>query len=120
MGTREESLMHYGVLGMRWGRRRKTLNKVSKSSTGKRVVQTSKHLQRGQSSIHAWLKEAGKMTLSQYTHPIITTRANNQSIGSGDLKSKFRRRLLYQNTSDIHDVNQRIERVLKDERRGGR
>jgi hypothetical protein len=95
-----EDLYHYGVLGMHWGKRGAKSNK------------SGGNIQRAKSHAEAWLKEAGKMTLSQYTHPIITTKANKASIGSGDLKSKLRRRLLYQNTADIKDVNQRIAALL--------
>jgi len=62
----------------------------------------------------SWLKEAGKLFVSNNRHPMIARMANEESIRTGDLKTQLRRRLIVQNTKELKDVNQRIEAMLKD------
>lgn len=60
-----------------------------------------------------WMSEAGKLTLNSILHPIVSDKANRESIASSKtISEKLRRSMLYQNTSDIKDVNRRIEQAL--------
>lgn len=162
-----DELIHFGVLGMHWGRRKG----VSKYPTGgggpKKIMVTKgrqlamdkkllgvldkeKHLsvgltkkrqakydardraylekkinnqevkakaKAGKPVADSWLKEAGKLTWSSVRHPIIADRANRESIATGDLSSKLRRSLLFQNTKEAKDVNRRIDAALKAKRK---
>lgn len=78
-------LKHYGRIGMKWG---------------KRTARAG-----------GWLKEAGKLSKSSVTNPFLSDRANKESIATGNLKTKLRRSLLYQNTKELKDVNARIEQM---------
>ena len=62
----------------------------------------------------AWLAEAGKLTINQYTHPIITERADRASKNADTLGNMIRRDTLYQNTNDLRDVNRRIYKEIMD------
>jgi len=64
----------------------------------------------------AWLSEAGKVAINGYIHPIITNRANTQSKQAGSFGNEVRRTLLYQNTNDLRDVNQRIYKAIADKK----
>jgi hypothetical protein len=66
---------------------------------------------------HSWLKEAGKMQVSSLRHPIITSKANRASKKEGTLGSKLRRGLVYQNTTDLRDVNRRIDELLNNKKK---
>ena len=83
-GTMEvnDVLAHYGVPGMKWGHRK--------------------------AAGDSWLREAGKMTVSTYKHPILTKKANRESIRTEGTKTKLRRKFGYQNTKELKDVNDRI------------
>lgn len=102
-----ETLYHYGVLGMHWGKR---------GGTGAHVSDSAKHLQSGKNKVTDWLKEAGKLKLSDLRHPIITKKANLSSIKADTWPNKFRRTLVYQNTKDLKDVNQRVETLLAEKK----
>ena len=82
----DDVLAHYGVKGMKWGHRK--------------------------SQGDSWLKEAGKMTVSTYRHPILTKKANRESIRTENTKTRVRRKLGYQNAKELKDVNDRIDAKL--------
>ena len=85
----QTDLKHYGVLGMKWGKRT--------------------------AAVKNWGKEAGKLTVNSYKHPILSDRANKESIKADpSIKSRLRRTMVYQNTKDIKDVNQRLDKMLAD------
>ena len=87
--SEEKYLEHHGVPGMKWGHHK----------TG----------------LQNWGKEAGKLTKNQLIHPILTGKANQQSINSEkSAKTRARRQTLYQNTKDLKDVNSRMEKMLAD------
>ena len=78
----DDVLAHYGVPGMKWGHRK--------------------------AAGDSWLREAGKITVSTYKHPILTKKANRESIRTEGTKTKLRRKFGYQNTKELKDVNDRI------------
>jgi len=88
----DQSLAHFGVLGMKWGVHR-TATQLGKSAGN-------------------WGKEAGKMIKSNYTHPIITSRANRESKKADTMGNRVRRTLVYQNTKDLKDINKRIDTMV--------
>ena len=100
-----ESLYHYGIPGMHWGKRGGQANK------------SGGNIQAAKSHVASWLKEAGKMTLNSYTHPILTNKANRASIASDGLKDRLRRTMVYQNTKDIKDINQRVAALLAEKKK---
>ena len=113
----DNELNHFGVLGMHWGHR-KALRAIASSKSGKTIVKGAEIAQMGKDHVHSRLKETGKLLLSSIRHPIITQVANAQSLATGSVGTMLRRQI-YQKTSEIHDVNQRIEQKLRDEKRKG-
>ena len=91
MNTAQEELMHYGVLGMKWGKR----------SVGK-GVSTAVRANTNR------VKEASKMMLNLYAHPTMTTKAVNASKKNDSALTKIRRSQ-YQTTAEIKDINRRVE-----------
>lgn len=87
----QTDLKHYGVLGMKWGKR--------KAAAG------------------AYVRESGKMIKESLKHPILSNKANKESIAADPLKTRLRRSSLYQTTKEIHDVNQRLNKMLADKAR---
>jgi len=61
-----------------------------------------------------WLAEAGKVTMNQIKHPIITDQADRASKNADTLSNRVRRVTLWQNTNDLRDINQRIYKELMD------
>lgn len=83
------SLKHYGVLGMHWG--------VRKAEDYGRAV--------------------GKTAVNSYVHPILTRRANNQSIASEKtIGARARRRMLYSKTSELQDLNSRTANLVEEKK----
>ena len=86
-----DELMHYGVLGMKWG----------KHSAGK-AISTAARTNANR------VKESSKMILNSYAHPIMTTKAVKASQKNDSALTKIRRSQ-YQTTAEIKDINRRVE-----------
>ena len=89
--TAQDELMHYGVLGMKWG----------KSSVGKGVSTAAR-------TNANRVKESSKMILNSYAHPIMTTKAVKASQKNDSTLTKIRRSQ-YQTTAEIKDINRLVE-----------
>lgn len=86
MNQVQHELMHYGVLGMHWGKRK--------------------------AQAQGWVKEAHKSGVNGLKHPILNAKANRASIKSSSTKDKLRRTFLYSNTKDLKDVNARATALI--------
>ena len=124
---REQYLMHYGVLGMRWGiRRKRTGSKVSRSSE-KKVKETSvvEKNQNGQTKrrmsnkeLQARVKrlrlEAEYARLVRETTPVTVSRID-KAIQAANTISKMSKTAvdLYENLNRAYDVAQKAGLVKK-------
>ena len=124
---REQYLMHYGVLGMKWGiRRRRTGSGVSRSS-GKKVKEVSvvKKNQNGQTKrrmsnneLQARVKrlrlEAEYARLVRETTPVTVSRID-KAIQAANTISKMSKTAvdLYENLNRAYDVAQKAGLVKK-------
>ena len=124
---RDQYLMHYGVLGMKWGvRRRRTGSKVSRSS-GKKVKETSvvKKNQNGQTKrrmsnneLQARVKrlrlEAEYARLVRETTPVTVTRID-KAIQAANTISKMSKSAvdLYNNLNAAYEVASKAGLVKK-------
>lgn len=86
MNQVQHELMHYGVLGMHWGKRK--------------------------AQAQGWVKEAHKSGVTGLKHPILNAKANRASIKSSSTKDKLRRAFLYSNTKELKDVNARAAALI--------
>ena len=65
----------------------------------------------------SWLKEAGKVTMNNLVHPILTDKADRESKKAGSFKDNVRRTLVYQNTKDLKDINSRVNKMIADKKK---
>ena len=90
MNQVQHELMHYGVLGMHWGKHK--------------------------AEAKAWGKEVGIQAKNNLRHPILGAKAARASqiatLKTGTRKDKLRRALLYQNTNDLKDINARTAGLI--------
>jgi len=99
---KDDDLLHYGIPGMKWGRRR-----------GKGI---SAKVKRGKSIAGSFLREAGKANINTLKHPILSSRALNDSLSADTVSNVMRRKLLYSTTSELRDVNRRTDILVKQNR----
>lgn len=77
-------LYHSGVMGMKWGHRKQ------------------------------YAKAVGQFEKNNIMHPILSTKANKQSIHADKLSTRLKRNSLYQKTNEIEDVNRRTANLVKE------
>lgn len=91
-------------------KRQEAYDKRDKVVLEKRIAKNTLAL--GKDATTNWLKEAGKLTMSQLVHPIISGAATKASLNSDTIGVQLKRQLLWQSTKDLQDVNKRIASML--------
>jgi len=88
MDNNQRGLSHTGVLGMKWG------------------------VRRAGNAIKSRVRETTKYTKNSYLHPFLTGKAERQSMDKNSFGTIARRSLVYQKTSEIKDINTRVNKML--------
>lgn len=83
----DEFLAHYGVKGMKWGVRKAV------DTAGNRIRTTAKY------------------QANSLRNPFLTSRATRESMKTGSAGTQARRALVYQKTSEVADINKRVDRL---------
>ena len=93
-------LEHYGVKGMKWGKRLRS--SVSKVASDKRVRATGRYLKE-------YGKETAKAVGRSYTHPLLSTNASRLTTMNDLRKGKLSSALLIKNKDAIKRMNNYVD-----------
>jgi hypothetical protein len=102
MNQVEHELMHFGILGMHWGKHKATMGNKPAKRPGNGPV----------TGPRAWGREAINVGVNTLKHPVLTANASISSQATGSTKSVLRRNLGYQKTSELRDINARTKVLL--------
>ena len=95
-----EILEHYGVKGMKWGKRLRSA--ASKVASDKRVRATGRYLK-------AYRKEASKAVGKSYTHPLLSNKASRLATKHDLRKGNLSSALLIRNTASMKRINDYVD-----------
>jgi len=84
----QRALSHFGVPGMKWG------------------------VRRAANGVRNQIGEAYKMQRNSLMHPFVTQKATYDSLKKGNIKTNIRRTMIFQKTSEIKDINDRVKSIL--------
>lgn len=86
MNQVQHELMHYGILGMHWGKHK--------------------------AQAKGWVKEAHRHGVNDIVHPILTSKARRDSFRDASTKDKAKRLFLYSDTKALKDINARTTGLI--------